>query len=182
MGGSPVGAGAGWKQGGQLATLHQEINDLTVSVKKLEQSKTQAAPARTNAERMAAAKAKAKAKGGAQGAAGRSGGPVDMDKRLDAFISKNAVSADKGKELKGIHEETLENLRKLGQEVKAGTLKPEERQPKMLAELKRRNESVVALLGDELGGKAVKLLSASSKQAAGQAKARQARPGSRLPQ
>jgi len=176
-----VASGVGWKQASQLTTLQQDVTDLTVQVKKLQQAKPQPALARAPADRMAAAKAKAKAKGGAPGAPARPG-PVDVEKRLDAFISKNEIPSDKGQGLKDIHEETLTNLRKLGQDVKAGTLKPEERQTKMLAELKRRNESVVALLGDELGGKAVKLLSMSSKQSSGQAKARQARPNSRLPQ
>jgi hypothetical protein len=178
-----VGSGAAWQQGAQMVTLQAELDDLSVALKRVENTKSQPA-ARTNADRMAAAKAKAKAQGkaGASGAGARAAGPVDMDKRIDAFVGKNSLSDAQSQGLKDIVKESKATLRKLGQDAKAGEVSAEDQKPKMVAELKRRNAAVVTLLGDEIGGKAVKLLTATSKPQAGQAKARQARPGSRLPQ
>ena len=174
------GTATSWSQSRRVVQLQEDVENLQFSVKKLQAQKAQAVSqsSRGGADRAKAAKANA---GGAGAAANR--GSMDPMMKVDMFAKKNNLDADKAQKLKGLVKQTLENVKKIGADAKAGKITAAERQPKMLAVLKQRNEQIIKLLGEEVGGKAVALLSA--KASGGQAKAKakgQRRPGSRLPQ
>ena len=175
-----LGAGGmAMSQSGQITELTGEVENLTISIKKLQQQRSAPAPrGGGGGGDHAAAAAKAKA-----AKAGGGGGGGDLQTRIEAFIKKNELDADQVTALTEVVDASMAQLRDLGQQVKDGTLPADQRQAKMLEVLKERNDKITGLLGEDLGNKLINLLSMSSKggQPAGGGGQKQPRPGSRLP-